>query len=115
MRKSGELREYDAVYVDDLAFVVRYPSRFVNEYDNSYKYELKGNGSISFHLGCKFSRDEYGTLCMTPGKYFWKIIDGYKNMFNEKSPSNFKSPLEKGDYLELDNTKILDPPGVQKF
>ena len=53
---------------------------------------------------------------MTPRKYIENLIDGYKNMFNEKKiPSNFKSPLEKGDPPELDNTKLLDTSGFQKF
>ena len=43
------------------------------------------------------------------------MIDAYKNMFDTKPPGNFKSPLEKGDYPELDNTALLDPSVVQKF
>ena len=48
---------------------------------------------------------------MAPRKYFEKMIDGYKNMFNEKPPSNFKSPLEKGDHPKLDNAELIDPSG----
>ena len=43
------------------------------------------------------------------------MIGGYKNMFDDKPPNNFKLPLEKGDYPELNNTEILDPSGVLKF
>ena len=41
------------------------------------------------------------------------MIDGYKNMFDENPPNNFKSPLENGDHLELDNTERLDPSRFQ--
>ena len=47
--------------------------------------------------------------------YLEKMIDGFKNMFNENPPSNFKSPLGKGNHAELDNTEFLDPSGVHKF
>ena len=36
-------------------------------------------------------------------------------MFDENLPNNFKSPLEKGYHLELDNYELLGPSGVQKF
>ena len=114
MRKSGSLWEYVAVYVDDLSFVERDSEKFVKELENNYEYKLKGTGSISFHLRYDFFRDDDGTLRIDPREYIDKMIDGYKNMFNEKQPGNFKSTLEKGDYPELDNTELLDPSGVQK-
>ena len=84
MRKSGNLWEYVAVYVDTLTFVVQNPEEFVKELENNYSYKLKGTGSISFHLGCDFFRDKDGTLCMAPNKYIDKTIDGYDNIFNKK-------------------------------
>lgn len=50
---------------------------------------------------------------MTPKKHIEKMIDGYKNTFNEGPSSNIKSPLEKGDYPELDNSTLLDFSGIQ--
>ena len=78
-----------------LAFIIRDPTKFVKDLKN-YKHTLKGTGSISSHLGCGFLWDEDGTLCMIPRKFIEKIIDDYKNMFNEKLPGNFKSPFKKG-------------------
>ena len=83
--------------------------------ENNYKCKLKSTGSISFHLGCDFFRDENGTLCMAPRKYIDRMIDSYKNLLKKKIPSNYKLPLEKRHYSELDNTKLLDPSEVQKF
>ena len=77
MRESNGLWEYVAVYVDDLAFVMRDPEAFVNVLVKKYNYKLKGTGSISFHLGCDFFRDKDNTLCMAPRKYIEKMIDGY--------------------------------------
>ena len=114
MRKSGDLWEYVAVYVDDLAFVVQNPEEFIKKLENNYKHKLKGTGSISFHFGCDFFRDKNGTLYMASRKYIDRMIDDYKNICNEKPPSNYKSPLEKRDHPELDNTGLLDPSEVPK-
>ena len=95
MRKSVELWEYAAVYVDRLVFVGRDPVKFAKEFEDNYNYKLKATGGISFHLGCDLFRDEDGTLCIEPKKYIEKMIDGYKNMFDENPLSNFKSTIEK--------------------
>jgi hypothetical protein len=66
MRKNGELYEYVAVYVDDLAIAMKDPKTFTDTLTNKYKFKLKGTGPISFHLGIDFRREEDGTLCMEP-------------------------------------------------
>ena len=77
MRESDGLWEYIAVYVDDLAFVLRDPEAFVKLLVGNTKYKLKGIGSIAFHLGCDFFRDKDGVLCQAPKKYIEKMIDWY--------------------------------------
>ena len=64
MRQSNGLWEYIAVYVDDLAFVVREPNTMINLLEEKYKYKLKGTGMISYHLGCDFFRDDENIICM---------------------------------------------------
>ena len=59
MRQSNELWEYVAVYVDDLTFVVRDPKAIITLLEEKYNYKLKGKGSILYHLGCDFFRDDY--------------------------------------------------------
>ncbi len=66
MRRIGDLYEYVAVYVDDLAIISSAPQDIVNDLENKYKFKLKGTGPVSFHLGCDFYRDEHGVLCMEP-------------------------------------------------
>ena len=50
---------------------------------------------------------------MAPKKYIEKMNNGYKNMFNKKPSSKYKSPLEKGDHPEVDTTELLDEDGIQ--
>ena len=52
---------------------------------------------------------------MAPKKYIEKMNDGYRNMFNKKPSSKYKSPLEKGDHPELDTTKLLDDNGIHIY
>ena len=57
MRPNGDLYEYIAVYVDDLAFVLRQPEDFVERLKASYNFKLKEAGPIKFHLGADFYHD----------------------------------------------------------
>ena len=42
MRKSGNIYEYVAVYVDDLAIAVKDPKSFTDQLIQKYNYKLKG-------------------------------------------------------------------------
>ena len=88
-RKSRDLSEYIAVYIDGIAFVLRDSAAFTEILINNYKYKRKRIGSISFHLGCDFIRDEKWILYMSPKKYIDKMIDGYQNMFGEKPKTKY--------------------------
>ena len=75
MRQSNRIWEYIAVYVDDLAFVVRDPKAIITLLDEKYNYKLKDTGSILYHLGCDLFRDDEDIVCMDPKKYTEKIND----------------------------------------
>ena len=49
MRKNGDIWEYIAVYVDDLAIAARDPKSICERLTNTYKYKLKGLGPIEIH------------------------------------------------------------------
>ena len=51
MRRNGNIYEYIAVYVDDLAIAMVKPQDFADTLQDTYKFKLKGTGPISFHLG----------------------------------------------------------------
>ena len=56
VRESNELLEYVAVYVDDLAFVLRDPSSFFRLLEDKYKYKLKGTTSYARRQGNTLKR-----------------------------------------------------------
>jgi len=54
MRKNGQVYEYIAVYVDDLAIAAKDPKSLCDELTTRYKYKLKGVGPITHYRGCGF-------------------------------------------------------------
>ena len=114
MRKTDGLWEYVAVYVDNLAFALDDPQKFVNTLQEKHNFKLKGTGPIKYHLGDNFTCDPDGTLCMLPKKYITeRLVSSYVTMFGEKPKTRAKSPLEKGDHPELDTSDLLDVEGTQ--
>ena len=116
MRPNGDVYEYVAIHVDDLAFAVIDPEAFAKVLQDKYNFKLKGTGDLSFHLGANFTRDEDGTLCMRPTKYITeRMVKAYEKMFGEKPKQTVLSPLEHGDHPELDYSELLDENGINQY
>ena len=79
-----------------------------------YKFKLKGNKPLHYHLGCDFGRNEQGELYQSPKTYIKRVIDNYTQLFGEQ-PKHYKSPLEKNDHPELDDTEFLDPEEIKLY
>ena len=75
---------------------------------------MKGDGPLSYHLGCDFFRDPDGSLAFGPKKYVTKMMSNYERMFGEL-PRKYKSPLDHGDHPELDTSPLLEPEDVAKY
>ena len=114
MREKDGLYEYIAVYVDDLLIASKNPQGIIDELTKEHKFNLKGTGGVSFHLGCDFFRDEHGVLCYAPRQYLEKILGNYERLFGTK-PKPATSPLTKGDHPELDTTALLNEEETQKY
>jgi Reverse transcriptase (RNA-dependent DNA polymerase) len=106
MRNKNNQYEYIAVYVDDLAIAMKNLKEFMDVLEKKHKFKLKGTGPIALHLGMDFTRDDDGTLCISPTKYIEKLIKNYEKSFGIKPKKEFASPLEKGDHPELDTSEL---------
>ena len=116
MRRNGDIYEYVAVYVDDLAFAVKDPAKFLKDLQSEpFKFKLKGSGPISFHLGMDFFRDNQDVLCMAPKKYIEKMIANYERLFGEPPSQRVSAPIEKGDHPEMDTTELLGPEQTKLY
>jgi hypothetical protein len=89
--KSENTYEYIAVYVDDLAIVMKRPKEFVDVLEQTYKFKTKGTGPITFHLGMDFFRDEDNTLCLSSIKYIEKLMMNYEQMFGQQPTQKVSS------------------------
>jgi hypothetical protein len=115
MRRNGDIYEYIAVYVDDLAIVAKDPQYIVQELENKYKFKLKGTGPTTVHLGMEFYRDADGVLCLSPKRYIDRMISSYQNMFGTNPSMKYSSPLESGDHPETDDSEFLDSRQIQQY
>jgi hypothetical protein len=111
MRRAGDLYDYIAVWVDDLAIASKDPEAIIQELTEQCNLKLKGVGPLSYHLGCDFQRDADGTLFYGPRKYIDKLLEGYKKRFNEE-PRMANTPLVKNDHPEIDESIELGQDGI---
>ena len=59
--------------------------------------------------------DPDGTLVAQPKKYISKILDSFHQMFASESLPQVKSPLDKNDHPELDNSELASDDLIIKF
>jgi hypothetical protein len=64
MRKNGDVYEYVAVYVDNLAIATKDPIELINIFKTDHGFKTKGTGLISVHLGMDFFCDDDNTICI---------------------------------------------------
>ena len=69
---------------------------------------LKGTNTINHYLGCNFFKDKEEVLYFTHKNYIKKIISIFETIFEHKPSNEIHSPLEKGDYPELDTSNFLN-------
>jgi hypothetical protein len=98
---------------DDLDIAMKSLKEFMDVLEKKHKFKLKGIGPIAFHLGMDFTRDDDGTLCISPTKYIEKLIKNYEKSFGIKP--KFASPLEKGDHPELDMSELCTTEQVAHY
>ncbi|KAL7571957.1 hypothetical protein ACA910_001619 [Epithemia clementina (nom. ined.)] len=109
----GTKYEYVAIYVDNLLTALKPPKSFIDELKTKFGLKIKGDGPLEHHLGCDYFIDPDGTLVACPKRYIEKIIETYKKLFNEE-PKPVRSPLEKNDHPEHDNSELVSSDLIDK-
>jgi hypothetical protein len=97
-----------------LIIAARDPNSIVQTLQEKHKFNLKGVGSLTYHLGCDYFHDMNGTFCYGSRKYIDKIMGEYENMFGCK-PREYISPLEKGNHPEVDCSDELYNHGIKRY
>jgi hypothetical protein len=115
MRKKGSIYEYIAVHIDNLVIAMKNPKEFTNILETKHKFKLKGTGTIVFHPGMDFTRDDDNTLCISPTKYIEKLIKNYEKLFGMKPSQNITSHVDKGDHPELDTSQLCNEEQISQY
>ena len=113
--KCATKYEYVAIYVDDLLIACDCAPDFIHALKKKHNLKIKGEGPLKYHLGCDYHMDPGGTLVAQPKKYISKILDSFHQMFPGETLPHVKSPLDKYDHPELDNSELASDDLITKF
>ena len=113
--KDMKCYEYLAIYVDDLCIAAQHPGQIIQSLKEDFKLKVKGDGSLSHHLGADYTRDKDNTLVCQPKKYIERLAESYHSMFKQNPPKNMRTPLDKTDHPELDVSELLKGDSIQHY
>ena len=115
LNKKLDVYEYIATYVDDLLLAMEDPSSIIELLKSRFKYKIKGDGPLEYHLGTSYERDKDGRLVYHTKKYIERLGSMYEKMFDCTPKQSHKTPLEKNDHPELDETPFLNEQGITHY
>ena len=113
--KNLKCYEYIAPYVDDLRIAAQDPDKIIKVLKEHCKLKVKGDGPLSHHLGADYTRDKDKTLVCQPQKYLDRLLESYQSIFKQDPPKNMRTPLDKNDHTELDDTQLLTGESLQYY
>ena len=114
--KCATKYEYVAIYVDDLLIACDCASDFIHTLKKKHDLKIKGEGPLKTILGVITTWTHAdGTLVAQTKKYISKILDSFHQMFPGESLPQVKSPLDKNDHPELDNSELASDDLITKF
>ena len=117
MRENKALKcyEYLAIYVDDLYIAAQDPCQIIQTLKRDYKLKVKGDGPLSNHLSADYIRDKDNALVCQPKKYNERLVESYHSMVKQDPPKDMRTPLDKNDHPELDDTELLNGESIQHY
>ena len=112
--KCATKYEYVAIYVDDLLIACDCDSDFIHtRRGTTSKSREKDHQNTT--LGVITTWTQMVPLLHNPKKYISKILDSFHQMFPGESLPQVKSPLDKNDHPELDNSELASDELITKF
>ena len=115
LREMKNKYKYIAIYVDDLLIASKEPHKTILNLKEKFKLKIKGDGPLEYHLSCDYKLDKDGTLVAQLTKYINKILDSFRKMFPVVNFIKAKSPLEKNDHPELNNSELCNEEQIMKY
>ena len=115
LREMKDKYEYIAIYVDDLLEASEERQKVIQDLKEKFKLKIKGDGPLEYYHACDYKLDKDGTLVAQPTRYINKIFESYKKMFPNENFINVRSPLDKNDHPELDNSELYHEEQISKY
>ena len=121
LRKAQCITKYEyvaifvAIYVDDLLIACDFVSEFIHTLKRKHNLKLEGDGPLKYHLWCDYHMDPDGTLVAQPKNVHLQDPILFHQMFPGESLPQVKSPLDKNDHPELDNSELASDDLITKF
>ena len=108
MRENKALKcyEYLAIYVDDLCIAAQDPGQIL---------KVRGEGPLSHHLDADYIWDKDNTQACQPKKYIERLAESCHPMLKKNPTKNMRTPLDKNDHPELDDTELLSGESIQHY
>ena len=107
--------EYLAIYADDLGIAAQNPGQIIQTLKKEYKLKVKCDGPLRHHLGADYTRDTDNNLVCQPKKSIDRLIENYHSMFKQDPANNMRTPLDRNDQTELDDTEFLNRESVRLY
>ena len=104
-----------ATYVDDPCIAAQNPGKIIQTLEEDNKLKVKGDGPLSHHVGASYTRGNDKTLVCQPKKYIHRLVDSYHSMFKQDPPKNMRTPLDKNNHPEMDDTELLTGKSIHYF
>ena len=117
MRENKTLKcyEYLAIYVDDLFIAAQDPDQIIQSLKEDFKLKVKGDGPLSHHIGADYTWDKDNTLVCQPKNYIERLAESYHSIIKQNPPKNMRTPLDKNDHPELDDSELLEGNSIQHY
>ena len=115
LRERKDKYEYIAIFVDDLLIASEEQLMTIKDLEEKFKLKIKGHRPLEYYLSCDYKMEKDGTLMAQLIKYINKILESYRKMFPDKNFINAKSPLEKNDNSELDNSEFCNEEKITEY
>ena len=98
-----------------LGIAVQSLDQIIQTLKRDNKLKVKGDGPLCHQLGADYTRDKDNTIVCQPKKYIDRLSEPYHSMFKQDPPKNVRTPLDKNDHPELDDTELLNGKSIQQY
>ena len=100
--KAQKCYEYVAIYFDYLCIAAQDPDHIIQTFKKDFKLKV-------------YTKNRDYSLVYQPKKYIKRLAESCHSMLKQNPPKNVRTPLDKNDHPELDDTELLKGESIQHY